>query len=315
MAAVSGPLGERRQRARGDAIEGRVQAPADDPGRLTVTERNLAIIDLVLDASVPLPARLIGERLGLPKATVHRLLGTLEERALLMRDPATGGFTVGAGLSEMAFKILSRSAERGPAHMTLSALAAETGETCNLGVLDNGLARYVDRVEAGRSGLRLDLRPGSTVPLHASAMGKVLLAGMPEGLFRRHLAAASLAPLTPRTITDRGLLAAEIDRVRADGMAADDEEVIAGVNCLAVPVRHDGRVLAAVALQAPKARSDLDRLRGFLARLRDAAERLGSDMADGSPEAARRQPPSDRLRLSRSVGGAPAGPTSEETMR
>lgn len=287
MAAVSGPLGERRQRAKGDATEGRLQAPADDPGRLTVTDRSLAIIDLVLDASVPLPARLIGDRLGLPKATVHRILAALEGRALLMRDPATGGFTVGADLGAMAFKILRRSAERGPAHATLRALTAEVGECCNLGVLDHGLARYVDRVEAVRSPLRLDLRPGSTVPLHAAAMGKVLLAGMPDRLFRRHLAAARLTPLTPNTITDPGRLAAEIDRVRAEGAATDDEEAIAGVACLAVPIMLDGRVAAAVAVQAPKARSDLGRLRGFLPRLRDAAERLAADLGETAADALR----------------------------
>lgn len=290
MAAVSGPQqGERQQPDGGDVggREGRTPAPADEPGRSTATDRSLAILDLVLDAAVPLPARVVGDALGLPKATVHRQLAALEERALLARDPATGGFTVGPGLSELAFKVLRRSAERGLGHAILAGLAAETGETCNLGVLDNGLARYVDRVEAFRSPLRLDVRPGSTVPLHCSAIGKVFLAAMPERLLGRYLAALRLAPHGPNTIRDPGRLAEAVAQARAEGAAVDDEELLAGVNCLAVPVRRGGQVVAAVAIQAPKARSDLARLRQFLPRLNGAAARLGAAMDDGAGETRR----------------------------
>src|SRR5262245_10013780 len=114
----------------------------------TATDRSLAILDVILSAAAPMSARMIGAALGLPKATVHRLLGSLEDKGLLARDPLSGGYVSGAALAEMAFKILRRTARSADRHAVLSGLALATGETCNLGILDGGEARYIDRVEA-----------------------------------------------------------------------------------------------------------------------------------------------------------------------
>jgi len=218
---------------------------------------------------------MIGTELDLPKATVHRLLGSLEDKGLLGKDPVSGGYVAGSSLCEMAFKILRRSAASAPRHAVIADLAAKVGETCNLGMLDGSEVRYLDRVEASHSPLKLDFRPGSRVPLYCSAMGKVFLSAMAAGAFERYLSAVDRVPYTAATLIAEMALRDGIAQVREAGYATDNEEYIAGVNCLsvAVPVTR-ARHFIAIALQAPKSRTDLSALQSRLPLLKSAAVKL-----------------------------------------
>jgi len=241
----------------------------------TATDRSLAIIDVVLSAEMPLNAKRIGFALNLPKATAHRLLASLEEKGLLAKDAVSGGYVAGPGLCDMAFKILHKSASSAGRHAVLAGLAAQLGETCNLGIIDGSEARYLDRVEASQSPLKLDFRPGSRVPLHCSAMGKLFLAAMPEAALSRMLTGVTRTAFTPKTLVAEPALRQAIADIRKAGHATDDEEYILGVNCLAVPVRvARARHLIALAVQAPKSLRTLDELKAFLPVLTDAASRL-----------------------------------------
>jgi DNA-binding IclR family transcriptional regulator len=258
------------------SIAGRPGTPTSDP-RTTATDRSLAIIDLVLSASAPMSARMIGAGLDLPKATVHRLIGALEDKGLIAREPVSGGYAAGPALCEMAFKILSRSAAAADRHAVLAGLAAAIGETCNLGILDGSEARYIDRVEASASPLKLDFRPGSRVPLYASAMGKLFLSQMPSAAFERYLSSAPRIAHTPSTRVEETALRKAVAACRKAGFGDDDEEYILGVNCLSVPIPlKRARHLAALAVQAPKSRKDLAALRTFLPAMRAAAEKLAA---------------------------------------
>lgn len=247
----------------------------------SATDRSLAIVDLVLSSEAPLNAKTIGAELELPKATVHRLLGALEERALVAKDPLSGGYVAGASLCEMAYKILRRSAAFSDRHAILAELAGHVGETCNLGILEGGEARYVDRVEASQSPLKLDFRPGSRVPLYCSAMGKVFLSRMPEAALDRYVQSVSRIQHTRATITGEQALRERIASAAATGYATDDEEYVAGVNCLSVevPAKH-ARNLIALAIQAPKSRKNLDDLHAFLPVLTSAAEKMARILDD-----------------------------------
>ena len=243
----------------------------------TATDRSLAILGVILSATAPMNARMIGSALDLPKATVHRLLGALEDKGLLAKEPVSGGYVSGPSLCEMAFEILRKSAVSSSRHAVLAGLVAATGETCNLGILDGHEARYIDRVEASHSPLKLDFRPGSRVPLYASAMGKLFLSQMSDVAFHRHLFAVKRLAHTPAThVAEKALLEAIAD-VKQAGYATDDEEYIVGVNCLSVPVPvKQARHLVALAVQAPKSRKNLAALRTFLPLMKSAAEKLAA---------------------------------------
>ena len=252
---------------------GRPEGSSLDPR--TATDRSLAIIDIVLSSAAPLNARMIGTGLDLPKATVHRLLGALEDKGLLAKEPVSGGYVSGPALCEMAFKILRKTAGTAGRHAVLAGLAAATGETCNLGILDGGEARYIDRVEASQSPLKLDFRPGSRVPLYCSAMGKLFLSQMPAAAFERYLLTVERTAHTPATLAGEAALRDAVAACRQTGHGDDDEEYILGVNCLSVPIPvKRARHLIALAVQAPKSRKNLAALKAFLPLMQEAADKV-----------------------------------------
>jgi IclR family transcriptional regulator, acetate operon repressor len=250
----------------------------------SATDRSFAIIDLVLNSETALQARAIGAALDLPKATVHRLLGSLEAKGMLMRLPA-GSYAPGAGLMDMAFKVLRRSPHSMARGAALADLARQVGETCNLGMLDRGEARYIERVEASTSPLRLDLRPGSRAPLHCSALGKVFLAQTPARQLEAYLCAAPFKSYTRNTLTTEAELLEALSEVRRNGYSTDDEEFIAGVACIATAVETTrSRGLVAVAVQAPKSRKTVAELLEFLPHLQRAAQVIGRLFDEEAPD-------------------------------
>jgi IclR family acetate operon transcriptional repressor len=190
------------------------------------------------------------------------------------REPDGRRFTVGPRLSALALRVMTNSTCRGVRHSILQGLVDELGETCNLTMLDGAQIVYLDRVETP-SPLRVNLQPGSRVPLHCSASGKLLLALLPAARRNRLLAQMRLERQTGNTIVDRDALDDELKRVRREKVSTDAEEFVTGLVCVAVPVVDgEGRAIAAVAVQAPVARMPLDRALGHVPRLRVAAAAL-----------------------------------------
>lgn len=152
----------------------------------------------------------------------------------------------------------------------------------NLTTIEGSDIVYLDRVESEWP-LRIALQPGSRVPLHCTASGKLLLALMPATRRKRLVDALPLPRYTDQTIVDARVLARELVRVRRERVATDNEEFIAGLVCVAVPVAlGGGRVAASVAVQAPVARMSLAAALRHLPALRRAAAALGTTMDDGA---------------------------------
>ncbi|WP_088278366.1 IclR family transcriptional regulator [Ideonella sp. A 288] len=214
-------------------------------------------------------------RLGLPKATVHRLCAQLQDSGFLARDIDERCFAVGPALRRLALDTLNHGVVRGLRHEVLAALVTEVRETCNLTTLDGTEVLYIDRVEA-QWPLRLTLDVGSHVPLHCTASGKLFLAHLPAAQRDALLERLTLAPMTKQTLTTAKKLRAECERIAAQGHSCDREEFIAGLIAVAVPV-HDaqGQVRAAIAVHAPTARLSLAQAEASLPSLKAAARRMG----------------------------------------
>ena len=232
----------------------------------------------VARAAAPVSLATLSAAARLPKPTAHRLAGLLEQAGLVRKDPLTRRYLVGPALVKIGFDAI-RSA---PAHrnrqLLLERLSEKLGETVNLGVLSGGEVLYLDRVEASWP-LRMDFKPGSRVPLHCTANGKLFLAYAPPPARQRLLRGLRLTPLTSRTITSCAVLMRQLADVRRRGWSEDDEEFLAGVCCLAVPIRdRRGRVAAGLAVSAPSARFPLARAREHLPDLKMAAEALGEEL-------------------------------------
>lgn len=211
---------------------------------------------------------------GWPKPSVHRMLAQLEAGELLVREPDGRRYALAPRLLRLSEAALAGSTQQGVRHAVLRQLVADVGESCNYTALSGGEVVYLDRIESAFP-LQLNLRPGTRVPVHCSASGKLLLAHLPAAQRNALLDGLPLAQHTATTLTTRAALEAEFKRIRRDGYAVDAEEFVEGLVCVAVPVRSaSGHLRSAVALQAPVARMSLSQALDKLPRLQDAARAL-----------------------------------------
>ena len=212
-------------------------------------------------------------RFALAAAALAAMLALPADAGMLLREPAAKSYVSGPRLSALARDTLINSPLRGERHRILDSLVDEIGETCNCTMFDGDEVIYLDRVETAWP-LRVNLQPGSRVPLHCSASGKLFLAHMRREARQRLLAAAPLPRYTPNTLCDVAALERELRAIKAEGASFDREEYLLGIVCMAVPILHGKRAIAAVALHAPVARLSIDGARAWLPRMQEAARAL-----------------------------------------
>jgi IclR family acetate operon transcriptional repressor len=249
--------------------------------KLGATARSFAILEHVAGSRAPVDVLDIIASLKLPKATAYRLVDWFVTHGYLAREPGRRRLIVGPKLTNLAFGALSASMRNDTPHVVLQRLVHTLDETCNIGTMLNGDVVYLDRVEAEHWPLRLHYTIGSRVPVHCSAIGKLYLALAAAPRRRRLLQSLELRRFTPHTITDRTRLDAELRQIRKEHLSFDRQEYLVGVICMAVPViGRNGELLAALAIQAPEARMNVQIARGHLAALRGAAGELAEIFQD-----------------------------------
>lgn len=239
-------------------------------------QRAFALLDIVVAENRPISLATMAERLNLPKPSVHRIAGRLEAEGFLIREPGGKNYGIGPRLNALAANTLAASMQRAPRHAVLEWLARETGETCNLGVLDGNSVVYLDRVESTWP-LRLHFTVGSHVPLHAVAMGKLFMSRMPKRLRERLYEAAPLERYTDHTITDPKALEKELATIRRDDLATNNQEYMVGLVGVAIPIPEapgSQQLRAALAIHAPIPRMTVEDCRRHLPAMREAAARL-----------------------------------------
>lgn len=237
------------------------------------TLKGLAILDSIVRAGRSITLSDLMRATGLPKPSLHRTLALFEEAGYLRREPDGRAYAIGPRLASLGLAVLTHDAVSAERHTILRSLVADLGETCNFAMLRKGEVIYLDRVEA-QWPLRLHLPVGGTIPAHCSASGKLLVALSPDPERANLLETMPLREFTERTITDRSLLAKEFDRIASVGHAVDNEEHVAGIACVAVPVLVEGKAVAAVAVHAATARVPLQRAVEYVPRLTCAAEAI-----------------------------------------
>jgi DNA-binding IclR family transcriptional regulator len=245
--------------------------PAAELGGDTPTMRLIALLEVIAAKDQRYSLQALVEETGLPKPTLHRMLQQLESAGLLQREGDGRHYGTGTRLRRLAENLLLNDTHHGARHVVLRHLVEEVGESCNITALSGSEVIYLDRVETAAP-LRFYLHPGSRVPAHCSASGKVLLAQMTAAQRQRLLAHAPLEKYTAKTLTDLAKFEKEIKRVQADGYALDDEEFLPGLLCLAVLVPSPaGLSNLCVAVQAPIMRLTAAKAKQLLPALQRAA--------------------------------------------
>ncbi|MFC4454463.1 IclR family transcriptional regulator [Deinococcus sonorensis] len=260
------------------------------PGRRRTTgaspvrtlERGLHVLS-VLGAGGAATLSDLSRRAGLSASTASRLLQTLEKAGYAEWDAASGQWRVGLGAYRVGAAYVGGSGLTGAADPAMQRLVAELGETCNLAVVQGGEAVYIHQVE-GRQLVRMFTTLGAGASLHATGVGKALMAWQPPEEVRARLGGGPYPALTPHTLTTLAQYLESLEAVRQQGYALDDQERELGVRCVAAPV-HDaaGRVVAALSVSAPTTRLSEARVPETARRVREAAAEVSRRLGYGGP--------------------------------
>lgn len=245
-------------------------------GELGVTGKAFMVLELVSKNAHPSSISEIIRTTGLTKPTAHRVVNMLVEMGFLERDPSDLGFIEGVSLVRLAHRTLLASAPRSLRHSILKEIAIETGETCNYGVLSGSEIIYLDRVES-KWPLGLRFAPGSHVPAHCTALGKLLLSFCSDNDLKNLALSIPLTAYTGETIVDPDELVKAVKKVRVDGIGTDNQEFMHGVVCVSVPViDSQGRCFGGIAVSAPETRMTLNEILGFVPKMKEAAQRFAN---------------------------------------
>ncbi len=221
----------------------------------------------------------LARRLGLAVSTTHRLLTTLTDEGLLERGQAPGTYRLGLGMYELGVTVFPNLDLHDAARPVLASLRQSTGETVQMGVLDQLDVVYLERLESPQT-LRIFHHVGHRMPAHATSTGKVLLAHLPAEVLRQRLLDWRPVRLTPHTIVDVGLLLDELSRVAQRGWAQNIEESRLGAASVGAPIRDEnGSVIASVSVVAPISRAR-EALRRHRVAVVDAAGVISSRIGD-----------------------------------
>lgn len=235
----------------------------------------VAVLMMLRDRERLEPAS-VRDALGLSTVALGRILSTLHFQGMLSRSGDGASYTAGPALIELAVAVVRRIDLRARARPHLERLARELGETVHLMTLHGADAVFLDSVESEKV-LRVGARVGQSLPAHASAGGKVLLADLPLNAVHRLFGEESIPTLTGSTLATRTALDGELEAVRNQGYATNVGETERDVIALAVAVRGEsGRTLAALSLSAPRSRFDPTLQDAVVSRLRGAAAEIGA---------------------------------------
>jgi len=227
-------------------------------------ERGLAILAEFRPATPELGISDLARSLGLSRSTSHRYVSTLARLGYLQQNAATRKYRLGPRVLDLGFAAINSMELRQISAPHLQRLADDTGHTVNMAILDGTDIVYIERCRTSQLGQReidLDLHIGSRLPAYCTSMGKVLLAYLAPARQAQLLERLELVDRGPNTITTRDALAAELERVRARGVAVNNEELAYGLRSIAVPVRgQKGEVVAAINLAVHRSTASIEEL-------------------------------------------------------
>ncbi len=216
----------------------------------------------------------VAAALGVHKSTASRLLAALEARDLVAQDGERGKYRLGFGIVRLAAAATARLDLVEQSRPVIRRLAAEVGETVNVARLEAGAAVNLDQA-LGPAAITSHDWVGQRTPLHATSSGKVLLASMDPDA-RERVLVGPLGRFTPATVTDPAALRRQLEAARTAGWASTVEELEAGLNAVAAPIRgRDGTVVGAVSVSGPSYRLTPERMPGIAAAVVAAAGEIG----------------------------------------
>ena len=260
----------------------RVKSSSGRRGSIQSVERAAGILRALGTGTSRMGVTEIAERLGLAKGTCYGLLRTLEQQELVEQEPETGKYRLGPMMLQLGNAFLDNHELRGRSLLWADSLASRVGESVRVGVLNGSNVLIVHHVFRPDNSVQI-LEVGASIPWHACALGKAIVAYL-EPAAKAALLAGPLTPLTGRTITDAQALSLELDDVVASGAATEDQEAIVGEAEVAAAVfGHLGYPSGAIGVAGSVDRlmSGDQPLPAIVGAVRETARGLSRDMGAG----------------------------------
>ena len=244
---------------------------------IQVIERLNALLDVLARQSEPVSLKALAQATGLHPSTAHRILNDLVIVRMVDRTEP-GHYQLGMRLLELGNLVKARLNVRDAAAGPMRELHKLTGETINLAVRQGDEIVYVERTVSERSGMQVVRAIGGRAPLHLTSTGKLFLAVEDARAVRSYSMRTGLAGQTRNSITEVQQLEKELDLVRSNGFARDNEELEMGVRCIAAAIRDDaGNLVAGLSISAPA-----DRVNdGWVDALRETALEISNALGHG----------------------------------
>jgi IclR family pca regulon transcriptional regulator len=243
-------------------------------------ERGLAILSSFNSDRPLIGVSELSRGLDLSRSTAHRYVVTLTKLGYLQQDPDSKRYRLGPKVLDLGFSAINSMDLREVSAPYLRQLSDETEHTVNLAILDGTDVVYIERCRAARPGqpeIDLNLHVGSRLPAYCTAMGKAILAFLPRERLDELIDHIDFVPRGPNTLTDAKAFRAELEKIRASGIAVNDEELAYGLRSIAAPIRsHSGEVLAALNLAVHRTIGSMDEL---IARFGPAVVRTADDIS------------------------------------
>jgi DNA-binding IclR family transcriptional regulator len=251
-------------------------------------ERGLRILETVaLNGGAATLAETV-RRTALHRSTAHHLLQTLVSFGYLRQDPATRGYELTAKLFRLTARVWTPEQIGRMAEPVAAELTALTGEGSSVAAYHNGAVTIVAKCDPGGP-FRVVQQLGATRPIHATAVGKAIVAFLPAGERAAVTAQLGFERYTPHTLVTPAAFEAELERIRSAGYALDDEEHYEGIRCIAAPIfAYTGHAVASLCLVGPKVRMTRQKLRALREPLRERAQSLSTALGCADESTPRR---------------------------
>ncbi|CAM3222982.1 IclR family transcriptional regulator [Deinococcus saxicola] len=257
------------------------RARTGDAGSVRTLERGLNVLTSLAELGQASLTQ-VAKAAGLSASTTYRLLETLRQGGFVEWEERSGLFSVGVRSYQVGAAFAGRNTLMNAAQSEMISLVGDLGETANLAVLRENEAVYIHQVE-GSQLVRMFAQLGAGTLLNCSGVGKVLLAWHGEEDVAERLGPQPYAAFTPNSITTLPAYLKELQNVRTQGYALDDEEREIGVRCMAIPLRdHTRQVVASLSISAPTSRFSREQVPAFYKRM-EAASRVISARLGWTP--------------------------------
>jgi IclR family KDG regulon transcriptional repressor len=218
--------------------------------KLSSVHKTLQVIEALEKHPKSLSVSELSRLINLPKSTTHHILRALLPYNYIYQNPDDKKYTLGFRFLEIGRKMLRNLDVRQIAKEYLDRLCEESKETVHLSILRGGLVVYLERVSPPE-GFSLPINIDITAEPHTCAAGKIFLSGMSQQEMSSMYSGGPLKKITNRTITSQRRLFKEIETVRNQGYALDDEEFYEGLRCVAAPIRVGDKIVAGLSISGP----------------------------------------------------------------